>query len=372
MVNVYEDIVKEAKVELLKNQETIESIYDNYVSAILRSTEKNGKRKGRSYQEKAQHFRIKKHLNKYSSISYIKSGEYDIRFAGKSIGTVRVSVKKSKTEKNKIVYEPKLTVTEQQVINAKSLGYTDSVEFTSASWNDKRCVGFRKYFNNKTSDGSLNIATKEHRIEQFLLNQFAEKSGNKKILPYIQPVRLGGLFFQFTTPFAACKHQPKLSIEKQTDKNGNISYKATGGGIDILARVRHKGESRSRFAVIELKDENKPDENQSLVIQQALIYATFIAFLFRSKRGKDWWNIFFEKEDALQDVPDEINIDVVSLMPIGETPTEECPIKTISIHEFNTILNIYSLYYDVDDTSKNPCGINSKSTYPQHLRSYKP
>ena len=75
------------------------------------------------------------------------------------------------------------------------------------------------------------------------------------------------------TPFKASDHTPTYR-----GKNG--------GGIDILACVRH-GNS-TRLGVIEIKDETKPNENIELVINQAVTYACFIRELLRSKSGDKW------------------------------------------------------------------------------------
>ena len=76
---------------------------------------------------------------------------------------------------------------------------------------------------------------------------FSKKSSTGKILCNIQPVKLAGIArFQMPTPF------------RVSDIN-NVKYTgSTGGGIDIIARIR-KG-STTKLCIMELKDENKLKE----------------------------------------------------------------------------------------------------------------
>ena len=119
-----------------------------------------------------------------------------------------------------------------------------------------------------------------------MLKEFS-KSGKSegKLLRNIQPVTLGKKFFQLTTPLGASDMKNNDGLPEFVNCN------AGGGGIDILARVVHKGVFGPRLAVIELKDENKDSEPQKDVMFQALAYATFVACLLRSGKGKVWWQI---------------------------------------------------------------------------------
>ena len=104
---------------------------------------------------------------------------------------------------------------------------------------------------------------------------------------------------------------------------------------------------------------------------QALIYATFIAHLLRSRSGKLWWYIFKNhpsKKDKLKevidfddfakirklldDVPTPIDIDVVTLMPEGSSG--EGSLEDIPLEELNITLHLYTLYYK-EDQKGNPC-----------------
>lgn len=356
-----ETIVYDTLELLWKNQEIVESIYAGYADEILK--------KEKDYIEKAGKFQVRGAISKYSSISLIKNGKYDLRFAGQSIGTVKV-IKKQNGE-----YEPRLEIKPKQSKIAQALGFSDSEPFDYVEWKDKKCRKFRSHFENKISSDDLSIHTKEHRIENFILDCFSEESTKNKLLPYIQPVLLGRQYFQFTTPLKASKHLPTISIgAKESRRTGEKSYYATGGGIDILAR-NTKNPGKWRYAIIELKDENKESESQATVMTQALIYATFMAFLFRSKSGKDWWNIFRnppknEKYNEQKSVPEHIDLDVVTLMPSGDSSEGIMDdIDTDKIFpqlHLNTTLHLYTLYYKTD-AQGNPCAIDEKSTFHKSL-----
>lgn len=77
---------------------------------------------------------------------------------------------------------------------------------------------------------------------------------------------------------------------------------------------------------------------------QALAYATFVACLLRSGRGKEWWQILRNsKREA--DVPEDLHLDVVTLMPKGNS--QEGSLTPIKIDNFVT-LHPYTLYYELN------------------------
>jgi hypothetical protein len=257
---------------------------------------------------------------------------FDLRFAGQSVGMLRVN------KENQV----KLLVSDKQAQYAKDHFHFESskeLKGKGADWRtDKDANSFRLFYYDQKSTEQIAIKSEEHRIENFMLSEFSKQTRKQeKKLCNIQPIRLGGKFFQLTTPLAGSTHEPSFSIN---EKNG-----ATGGGIDILARVKH-APFKSRIAIIELKDENNPNEPQELVMQQALIYATFIAHLLRSKSGEKWWRIFRENYNE-GIIPTHLNLDVVSLMPKGIS--SEGDLTTIELEELNTSLNLYTLYYTTDN-----------------------
>lgn len=321
------EVVNKASSILTNNKEEWERVYARYAKAVVQNRTKYGKH--------SRCFKINAPLHKYSSLGKVmsdgKTSIFDLRFAGQSIGTVYVN-----TDNTPIV---RLTVTEKQSQYAKEhFDFEDSVELNKVEWDDEKAQSFRSFFQNQESTKDIAIKSEEHRIENFLLQEFSKKTRKQaKKLCNIRPVRLGGQFFQLTTPLSASKHIPEYSVNS---KGG-----ATGGGIDILARVKQKS-ARFRLTIIEIKDENNANESQELVMQQALIYATFIAHLLRSKSGNDWWKIFRENFDECS-VPNHLDLNVVSLMPQGES--HEGDMTDISLKELNTTLHLYTLYYSKDN-----------------------
>lgn len=320
------EIVEKTSFILANNKEEWEPIYERYANSVVKNKTKYG--------EHSRCFKINSPLHKYSSLGKVMSDSntstFDLRFAGQSIGTVYVNTDNTP--------KVKLTVTGKQSQYAKEhFGFENSVELDKAPWDSEKAQCFRSFFQNQVSTKNIAIKSEEHRIENFLLQEFSKKTRKQaKKLCNIRPVRLGGQFFQLTTPLTASKHNPKYSV--------NLRGGATGGGIDILARVKQKS-TRFRLAIIELKDENKKNESQELVLQQALIYATFIAHLLRSKSGNDWWKIFRENFDECS-VPNHLDLNVVSLMPQGDS--HEGDMSDINLKGLNATLHLYTLYYTKD------------------------
>lgn len=329
MPNINQDIVKKTKQILADKKPAWEKAYKRYANDIKANTEK--------YELNAKKFKVNAPLTVYSSIGKVMTEKtttvYDLRYAGQSVGEIHVNNKG----------EALLYVTEKQADYAKEhFEFTKSCQLDEVDWHtDKAAVNFRKAYQ-ADSTNEVGVKSEEHRIENFLLKEFAKKTrAEGKKLCNIQPVRLGGKFFQLTTPLTASDHDPKPAlINENSDKPG-----ANGGGIDILARVKHSS-TVSRIAIIELKDENDDKESQKVVMTQALTYATFVAYLLRSECGKDWWNIFRENFKDEKDVPEKIELDVVTLMPEGTS--EEGELADIKIKELNVILHLYTLYYKRD------------------------
>lgn len=322
--------IVEATLKVLDTYPKWQQIYERYAKEILGNE--------KSYEEAGKLIHIRKPLVLYSRIGCVKDSSnvklFDVRFAGQSVGEFKVNIKKR---------EVKLLITEEQAKFAKeSLGFSESKEFKKGiDWKEE-AHNFRKFFYRQESTDSIPVKSPEHRLESFLLKEFSKKTrAENKKLCNIQPVRLGDEFFQLTTPLKASSHIPQISI---TDK-GNGKIGAQGGGIDILARIRHEEENYPRLAVIELKDQNIPQEPQEEVMEQALIYATFIAKLLRmSSCGNEWYNIFgFNKKI---DEKSHIDLDVVSLMPIGSS--KEGELSPIELNELNITLHPYTLYFSTD------------------------
>ena len=217
-----EETVK-LSAQLLKENTKWKVVYSEYAEAI--------KKNSASYKEYAKKFRKPPSLIVYTSISRLKSSHdyiYDLRFGGQSVGTI----------KGKEYEQPSLTVSKNQAKGiCKILGREKFSSFNKVSWShDNRAKEFRKLFNKIKPTKNLGLHSKEHRIESKILEEFG-KSDPGKLLRNIQPIRLGGMFFQFITPLKASTHEPVIYASRH------------GGGIDILARVTHKNNER-RIAVL--------------------------------------------------------------------------------------------------------------------------
>lgn len=313
-----------------------ENIYEEYANKIME--------KILLYEDVKKGFQIRYPLSVYSSIGKAMEGiSFDIRYAGQSVGTI-----KSKSE------GLALYVNEKQAKYAKdNFGFTDSKPLDYVGWKSKEAERFRSFYNTQKIEFGCNVKSEEHRIENVLLREFSENSSKNKLLCNIQPVKLGGGFFQLTTPLKGSTHNPEISMRKK----GEFYVGATGGGIDILARVGKN--SKFKITVFELKDENTKDEPQSVVMQQALIYATFVAKLLRSEvndlsepynNGILWWSILRENYNNRSNLPKHLDINVVTLMPYeANVSNENEDLCEIPIESLNTTLHLYSMYYERDD-----------------------
>ena len=317
------EIVKQARHYLEDNRNEWEERYDKYAKKIDLDR----------YAEDRKKFRILKPLNAYCSISRVEkltkyTTSYDLRYQGQSIGEIIV--------KNGKVY---LTTKGKKEKNTKYFQYSKSWNSDNIEWNSTDAREFRKHF---MSLDKSNAHSPEHKIEQFLLSEFSKKTrSSEKKLCSIQPVRLGGLFFQMPTPLKASNHS-----KGQINPEYENQY---GGGIDILARIKDKY-NNPKLAVLELKDENTEREPQNEVMWQALAYATFIAYLLRSKSGTFWWEkVFGFKEGSLsKDKP--LEIIVATIMPGREgTESLEGELDKIPIKGLNVELIPQTLYFNKDE-----------------------
>lgn len=337
MKEKYLEIVQKT-LSLLEDKEykCWENIYEKYAKKILKNIDK--------YEKVGKTYRLNQPLSVYSSIGRVMEGiSFDIRFAGQSVGNI---VLKS----NKLT----LNVTDKQAKYAKdNFGFTESKPLEYVDWRSKEAEQFRRFYYTQKSVYGCNVKSEEHRIENMLLIEFDKGSSKDKLLCYIQPIKLGGGFFQLTTPLKGSTHVPEISMrEKEKSYIG-----ATGGGIDILARVGKN--SKFKITVFELKDENTKGEPQSVVMQQALIYATFVAKLLRSEvndlsepynNGILWWSILRENYNNRINLPKHLDINVVTLMPYeANVSNENEDLCEIPIESLNTTLHLYSMYYERDD-----------------------
>lgn len=302
------EIIEKILIEISKDSDW-ETRYANYAKDILKHEA--------YHKELINKVKVKFPLSKYTCISMYKGKKVvtDIRYLGQSIGSLIIKpdgsrFQKSKSKKNKGGYDDLV----KRYPNIPKL--QDEEE-----WNGRNMNRFRSFLSH-IDVADAEIHSPEHKCENLLLREFHQTDSKKKSLLHIQPITFGGEFVQLTTNLSA-------------SKKGVVSFSRKGGGIDIMARSRHKDNS-VYLGVFELKDQNKSDEPMSVVIQQALSYAVFIAKLLDSKGGSDWMKIFgFKKIPHI--------IDVVGLIPKGEETIIE---KKFQVGSFT--LQTLTLYFDKD------------------------
>ena len=196
----YKEIVEKTKQILADKKPVWEKAYKRYAYGIKTNAEK--------YELNAKKFQVNAPLTVYSSIGKVIDDSsttiYDLRYAGQSVGEIHVN------NKGDVL----LYVTEEQERYAKEhFGFTNSSSLQGVDWHKaEAAVDFRKAYQ-AGSTKKLDVKSEEHRVENFLLKEFAKKTrAEGKKLCNIQPVRLGGKFFQLTTPFKASTHEPTFSI----------------------------------------------------------------------------------------------------------------------------------------------------------------
>ena len=298
------------------NHEKWEQAYQRYANNLMKNKD--------NYSSARTKFRMPKPMYAYSSITKASNAaSFDIRVHGQSVGNIQVK------KKDGVL----LDVSPEKAAHTQEYFHLDYFPVNSKKWDSsKEAKLFRSMFKNKKFG---RLKSEEHRIENLLLAEFSKRlRSDGKILCNIQPVKLSNCFFQLTTPLKASTHSPSFSMN---NKGG-----ATGGGIDIMARIKHSALD-TRLAIIELKDDNNDSEPQKDVMLQALSYATFIAHLLRSNAGNKWWNLF----DYSGSVPETLYLDVISLMPKGIS--EEGCLAPIRIESLNVVLTPYTLYYELND-----------------------
>lgn len=278
-------------------------------------------------------FHICKPLAVYCTMGMIMNGgeatSYDLRYAGESVGGVQVNSHKKIL--NLILEKNKATMAK------KAIGLTADKRFV-LPWLGKEASAFRKFYKSLGPYPEKNINSLECHVESFFLNQFS-----KGKLRFLTPVVIGKMYFQFKTPLKASDHKqtPTMSLNKY--KNGT-----KGGGVDILARVTHRDirvQESHRLAIIEIKNQNNESESQDNTMSQALSYATFFAHLLcpQSKSREKWFKILGFNYTNL---PEKIDIDVVTLMPSGDST--ESKLGDVTVKDCAATLHTYTLYYKVD------------------------
>lgn len=290
--------------DILQSNDEWKSRYDGYLRGLNNHRMMQKKCRGL--------FRMWKPLSCYSSIGKAtqSKGEFDIRYLGQSVATICIS------KDDKVICSPKTKN------NLKYFGCDISGEF---EWSSIEGTNFRRTFKSFNTD-IVKTKSPEHRAENMLLEYFSLTSAKNKPLLNIQPVKLGGGFFQMPTPLKASTGQVEYSESR------------VGGGIDIMSRViLNTGDPR--LTIFELKDENAKNEPPTKVIKQAIAYAVFMAYLLN--HNENWW-----KELGFGKAPKDKVINVATLMPPSEKQGSR-GYESVSIELTNGfILELHSLYFN--------------------------
>lgn len=321
------EIAIKRTLDLLNNSSNDYWIED--FSRYINNIQKNQKKNSKLF------FHQPKCLSLYSTVS--STGyNFDLRFNGQSVGMI------IQNRNNEVNLQPK---TDTNISYFGAYGYDDKVKIKgkSVSWKSKEAMNFRKFFENLYDTEKLNVKLRspEHVIENVFLKEFSKRTrAEDKAFINIQPVKLYNRFFQMPTSISASDHS-----EIKMAKTGK------GGGIDILSRVKY-GPLNSRLCIMEVKDQNIDSESQYDTMSQAIAYAVFLSKLLRSKSGYDWWNFFMNHRDktTYTDVPQELHLDVVTIMEEGTTKSFDN--KTLYSSELATYFHCHTIYFKVGENDK--------------------
>jgi len=167
-------------------------------------------------------------------------------------------------------------------------------------WGSEKVKNFLTHFKGlpkRDNEIVTSHKVEEDRLEDLIVYRFRKDSQNSSSGFF--PVNISGITFKFHTPIKGSGHN-----------KGN--YISSGPShVDILARYRSNDADEERLCIIELKDENVPNEPVEMVVQQALVYAVFIRELLRSESGELWWR-FFGFDTPL---PEKLVLIAASMMP---------------------------------------------------------
>lgn len=323
----YEKIITDTQKHLNRENEWIDR-YFGYINHI----DNNKKR----ISDALSKFKKQQGLNIYlpvTSVNKISKNRvyFDMRCFGHSVATVYVD------NSGTVYFNPKDT--NVKLFDKYPVPLSGLVNGNTFQWLSKEGTEFRNYFNNLLVAPTQNI---EHQFESMLLGNLSQKSSINKHLCGIQPIMLAKQRFQMPTPISACQA-----------KNDQLLYsKHKGGGIDIMARVRHgKG---TYLAVIELKDESasqNKSEPPEKALKQAIAYATFIRELLRNKNTNPdkWWELFGFKAGSL---PEKLTIKTVIAMPTDAQNSICFAGEKLVFPNSEDNLELHYLYFDMTNPSK--------------------
>ncbi len=278
-MSIYSDKAKETLDLLRTNPEWIER-YKKYADEISGNVAMLKERKASFHKWNP--------LYVYLTTSEMKKGgsiSFSLRYKGQEVG--------------KLVVKDEILCYPAYQNNSKNFGYTPNFrdEFL---WNSENARAFRKFFVKNPPRIDFGKKNDEHRYESMLLTCFEDRDKEIDAFKHIRPVSvISGVRFPMPTPISASNKKA-------------VTYSGTyGGGIDIFTRT---GNGKATYLnIMELKDENHKEEEPSVVIRQAIAYATFILRLLRSESGAAWYKLF----GFSSTLPDSIKVYATCLMPKG-------------------------------------------------------
>ncbi len=327
-MSIYSDKAKETLDLLRANPEWIER-YKNYADEISGNVAMLKERKASFHKWNP--------LYVYLTTSEMKKGgsiSFSLRYKGQEVG--------------KLVVKDEILCYPAYENNKKNFGFTPSFQ-GKFPWNSENAREFRKFFSAKEHT-RIDCGKKndEHRYESMLLTCFEDRNKEIDAFKHIRPVSvISGVRFPMPTPISA-------SNKKAVNYSGT-----SGGGIDIFTRT---GNGKATYLnIMELKDENHKGEEPSVVIRQAIAYATFVLRLLRSDSGAEWYKLF----GFSSTLPDSIKVYATCLMPKGYCEDKSFANQQIFVHntedkvsdtfaDNSDIIELHYMYFDEnEDTVSN-------------------
>lgn len=274
--------------------------------------------------------------------------QFDLRFHGQSVATVRVRKKSTKDVFVSVkAVAGILNVMRETGMSEEAENYESYSKNGFFDWHSNDAADFRKTFSileeKIKSDPSLKkeLGNPEHDMECELLKNYSQKSSTGKEILNIQPVMMGetNARFQMPAPIKASEAKKGINFIKYSGQYG--------GGIDILARVGSgKG---TKLAVLELKDSYTKNEPAEKVMHQAITYAVFIRELLRSECGENWWKFF----GFGGNIPKKLEIKAIVVMP--DHPNADTSFGGAELPIGNDVLKLGYIYRADDPANQKIC-----------------
>lgn len=302
-MSIYNDKAKETLDLLSANREWIDR-YKKYADEISGNVAMLKERKASFHKWNP--------LYLYLTTSEMKKGgsiSFSLRYKGQEVG--------------KLVVKDEILCYPAYENNKKNFGYTPNFQ-GEFPWNSENAREFRKFFSTeKPARNDCGKRNDEHRYESMLLTYFEDRNKKFDELKNIRPISvIPGVRFPMPTPISA-------SNKKAVTYSG-----ISGGGIDIFTRT---GRGKATYLnIMELKDENKPGEEPSVVIKQAVAYATFILKLLRSEESGQAWYELFGFNSTL---PDSIKVYATCVMPKGNCNDKSFANQRIYVSKTDNIVS---------------------------------